>query len=362
MQSAVSGGMLSAEAMVSALSSPSLWAQLKNKEDPEVQEFAALSFGDLLWSFWPHLSVGSASRRESEWSALLLSMDEGLKECVFSTFPHEILGGILLIRAVISVVTEWMAIGSTSGLSEFVSRYATYLREILLKCHLHDDRYRQRTWSVIAVCTECLGEVVSVSGNGAKSMVERDIKTALKWIGGRSVSMNVQCSEQHKVAAVWLLAEYAVSVPIFFNLEINRIVEGIVTAIRDPSPFVRRGGIRVLRECLLAISKRPHREKIQLSSRIVTDGYQGTSSRPRCCRWTFIVLHALCDVVRSAAANQDGAPSLSEEGCFQKGKGRRRCVGGRGAFELVQGAVAAVIVGVVVCAERGHQTRLSSDV
>ena len=271
----VDGNMLSQEVMIEKLKNPALWTRLKNRDDPEVQQNAAREFKDLLWSFSPHLSVGSASRRQSEWSALLVSMDEGLKECVFSTFPHEILGGILLIRAVISVVTEWMEIGE--GLSEFVSRYATYLREIMLKCHLHDDRYRARTWSVIAVCTECLGEVVSVSGNGAKSMVERDIKTMLKWIGGSSVSIGhkVTVSEQHKVAAVWLLAEYAVSVPIFFNLEIDRIVKGIVTAIRDESPLVRKGGIKVLRECLLAISKRPHREKIQLSSRIVTDGYQG---------------------------------------------------------------------------------------
>ena len=270
--------MLSQMAMIEKLEDAALWTRLKNKDDPELQQVAAREFTDLLWSFWPYVGSSSSSSSSVGWSVLLQSLDEGLKECVFSTFPHEIMGGILLIGGVLEVVTEWMEKReSEQKLNEFVSRYATYLREILSKCHLHDDRYRGRTWSVIAVCTECLAEVVAVSGNASKSMVERDIKTSLQWIASANngTRLAVGSTEQHKVAAVWLLAEYAVAVPIFFNLEIGKIVEGIVSAIRDPSPRVRRGGIKVLTECLLAISKRPQREQLQLSSRIFTDGCAG---------------------------------------------------------------------------------------
>merc|ERR1712129_83578 len=111
------------------------------------------------------------------------------------------------------------------------------------------------------------------SGNYAKRIVESNIKQSIKWIS--SSYDKHKCTQQHKVAAVWILCEYAISVPILFNIHINEIITNIVAAIRDKSELVRVGACKVLSECLRLISKRPKREQTSLSSRIVTDGYQG---------------------------------------------------------------------------------------
>ena len=130
---------------------------------------------------------------------------------------------------------------------------------------------------MIALCTQTLGNLVPFAGNAiAKRVVENDIKLAIKWIES---SYNKQtCCKQHKIAAVWILCEFSISIPILFNVHINEIIEKIVNAIRDKHEIVRIGGCKVLKECLKLISKRPIREQTSLSSRIVTDGFQGLSN------------------------------------------------------------------------------------
>ena len=269
---------LNIESFVQHLDNQQLWNDLKHRDDPDKQISASKRFKSLLLSFSTSIST------EKEWYHILTSIDERIKKYLFSDFPHEIIGGILLISELIQLITN-VSLSSIDEskktttkdtddiLQEFFSRYATYLEEVLKKCHTHDDRYKSNTISVIALCTQTLGNLVPFAGNNiAKRTVETDIKQALKWI---SSSYNKQVHYQHKIAAVWILCEYAISIPILFNVHINEIIITIVNAIRDKHELVRIGGCKVLKECLKLISKRPHREQTSLSSRITTDAYQG---------------------------------------------------------------------------------------
>eukprot|EP01084_Bolivina_argentea_P149078 260500_1 len=242
------------EQLISKLESSILWTNLKSKDDPDLQIQTASQFRDILLS---------GCTTVSEYNYVLSSiLDEKIKTCVFSTLPHEIIGGILLISELILYI-----ICKFEELLEFFSRYGTYLTEILLKCNSHGSI------SVVALCCTTLGQLVPLSHNYSRRIVESHISQCIKWI---STSYNKQtCCEQHKIAGVWLLCEYAQTVPILFNVHINEIIVTIVSGIRDKSETVRIGSCRVLNECLQLISKRPHREQTSLSSRIVTDGYQG---------------------------------------------------------------------------------------
>ena len=86
------------ESLILKLDNAQLWSSLKNRDNPDLQISAAKDFRNLLLSFSSSLSS------EKEWNMVLTSMDEKIKGCVFSTLPHEIIGGILLISELVGLI------------------------------------------------------------------------------------------------------------------------------------------------------------------------------------------------------------------------------------------------------------------
>eukprot|EP01084_Bolivina_argentea_P149079 260503_1 len=158
------------EQLISKLESSILWTNLKSKDDPDLQIQTASQFRDILLS---------GCTTVSEYNYVLSSiLDEKIKTCVFSTLPHEIIGGILLISELILYI-----ICKFEELLEFFSRYGTYLTEILLKCNSHGSI------SVVALCCTTLGQY-------SRHIVESHVSQCIKWI---SLSYNKQtCCEQHE--------------------------------------------------------------------------------------------------------------------------------------------------------------------
>ena len=109
------------------------------------------------------------------------------------------------------------------------------------------------------------------SGTLAADIVEFEVKRALEWLEGDR-------SEQRRYAAVLVLKELADNTPTLFNVHVATFVDHIWVTLRDPKLQIREAAIDALRHCLLLISKRALRLKIQRYDKIFQEIQQSFKS------------------------------------------------------------------------------------
>ena len=161
-------------------------------------------------------------------------------QLVNSTEPHERLGGVRAIDALIDV--SLLGENATK-----ISRFANYLRDI----------FQPSTDAVtLAAAAKALGHLVHSGGPVTADVVEFEVKRALEWLQGERV-------EYKRLAAVLILKELAKNSPTVFNVHVAVFIRSIWSGLRDPKLSIRRASIAALRACLVVVEKRETRYRVK---------------------------------------------------------------------------------------------------
>ncbi|CAN6449978.1 unnamed protein product [Victoria cruziana] len=128
-----------------------------------------------------------------------------------------------------------------------VSKISAYIRNVF---------EWKRDPEILMLASRALGCLAQTGGAMTADEVERQVKTALEWLGGERV-------EYRRFAAVLILKEMAENASTVFNVHVPEFVDAIWVALRDPTLAVREKAVEALRACLCVIEKRETRWRVQ---------------------------------------------------------------------------------------------------
>ncbi|XP_042517087.1 serine/threonine-protein kinase TOR isoform X2 [Macadamia integrifolia] len=128
-----------------------------------------------------------------------------------------------------------------------VSKFSNYMRTVFEV---------KRDPEILVLASRVLGHLARAGGAMTADEVERQVKTALDWLGGDRI-------EYRRFAAVLILKEMAENASTVFNVHVPEFVDAIWVALRDPTLAVRERAVEALRACLRVIEKRETRWRVQ---------------------------------------------------------------------------------------------------
>ena len=169
--------------------------------------------------------------RES-FSAFIQELNARIFTLIKSEEPHEKLGGIFAMDALVDVECEESP--------TFITRFANYLR-LILPCN---------NVATMIMAAKVLGHLAQSGGTLTADFVEFETKRALE-------SLNAEKrSEHHRLAAVLVCKELASNAPTLFFMHVPSYVKSIWAAIHDPKQLIREAAIDSLRATLGIIGTR----------------------------------------------------------------------------------------------------------
>lgn len=171
-------------------------------------------------------------------------LNKRIFDLVNSSNAHEKMGGIMVIDELIDVPYEE---NETK-----IIRFANYLRMVFQQSGDHSDN------QLLKSASKALGHLARAGGTLAADIVEFEVKRALEWL-------EVDRSEQRRLAAVLVLKELADNTPTLFNVYVDTFLDHdhIWVSLRDPKLAIREAAIEALRGCLALIAKRASRMRAQ---------------------------------------------------------------------------------------------------
>jgi FKBP12-rapamycin complex-associated protein len=180
--------------------------------------------------------------RDLSGEAFLRFMDQLYEQISSLLQSNDIAENLLALRAIDALIDMPFGEGASK-----VSKFASFLRNVF-------DVKRDPV--ILVPASTVLGHLAKAGGAMTADEVERQIKTALGWLGGDRV-------EYRRFAAVLILKEMAENASTVFNVHVPEFVDAIWVALRDPKQAVRERAVEALRACLHVIEKRETRWRVQ---------------------------------------------------------------------------------------------------
>jgi FKBP12-rapamycin complex-associated protein len=165
-------------------------------------------------------------------SAFITELNRRIFDLVKSDEPHEKLGGIFAMDALVDVECEESP--------TFITRFANYLR-LILPCN---------NVATMIMASKVLGHLAQAGGTLTADFVEFEMKRALEGLNAE------KRSEHHRLAAVLVCKELAINAPTLFFMHVPAYVKAIWAGILDVKQLIREAAIESLRACLGVIAQR----------------------------------------------------------------------------------------------------------
>uniref|UniRef100_A0A0D3G4U2 Serine/threonine-protein kinase TOR n=1 Tax=Oryza barthii TaxID=65489 RepID=A0A0D3G4U2_9ORYZ len=180
--------------------------------------------------------------RDLSGEAFLRFMEQLYEQICSLLQSNDVAENLLALRAIDALIDMPFGEGASK-----VSKFANFLRTVFEV---------KRDPEVLVPASAVLGHLAKAGGAMTADEVERQIKTALGWLGGDRV-------EYRRFAAVLILKEMAENASTVFNVHVPEFVDAIWVALRDPKQAVRERAVEALRACLHVIEKRETRWRVQ---------------------------------------------------------------------------------------------------
>ncbi|XP_006654171.1 serine/threonine-protein kinase TOR [Oryza brachyantha] len=180
--------------------------------------------------------------RDLSGEAFLRFMEQLYEQISSLLQSNDVAENLLALRAIDALIDMPFGEGASK-----VSKFANFLRTTFEV---------KRDPEVLVPASAVLGHLAKAGGAMTADEVERQIKTALGWLGGDRV-------EYRRFAAVLILKEMAENASTVFNVHVPEFVDAIWVALRDPKQAVRERAVEALRACLHVIEKRETRWRVQ---------------------------------------------------------------------------------------------------
>jgi len=165
-------------------------------------------------------------------SSFITELNRRIFDLVKSEEPHEKLGGIFAMDALVDVECEESP--------TFITRFANYLR-LILPCN---------NVATMIMASKVLGHLAQAGGTLTADFVEFEMKRALEGLNSE------KRSEHHRLAAVLVCKELAVNAPTLFFMHVPAYIKAIWTGIHDSKQLIREAAIESLRASLHIIAQR----------------------------------------------------------------------------------------------------------
>uniref|UniRef100_A0A0E0HBB8 Serine/threonine-protein kinase TOR n=1 Tax=Oryza nivara TaxID=4536 RepID=A0A0E0HBB8_ORYNI len=180
--------------------------------------------------------------RDLSGEAFLRFMEQLYEQICSLLQSNDVAENLLALRAIDALIDMPFGEGASK-----VSKFANFLRTVFEV---------KRDPEVLVPASAVLGHLAKAGGAMTADEVERQIKTALGWLGGDRV-------EYRRFASVLILKEMAENASTVFNVHVPEFVDAIWVALRDPKQAVRERAVEALRACLHVIEKRETRWRVQ---------------------------------------------------------------------------------------------------
>ncbi len=165
-------------------------------------------------------------------SAFITELNRRIFDLVKSEDPHEQLGGIFAMDALVDVECEESP--------TFITRFANYLR-LILPCN---------NVPTMVMASRVLGHLAQAGGTLTADFVEFEVKRALEGLNSE------KRSEHHRLAAVLVCKQLALNAPTLFFMHVAAYIKAVWAGIHDAKQLIREATIESLRACLGIIAQR----------------------------------------------------------------------------------------------------------
>jgi hypothetical protein len=165
-------------------------------------------------------------------SAFITELNRRIFDLVKSEDPHEQLGGIFAMDALVDVECEESP--------TLITRFANYLR-LILPCN---------NVPTMVMASRVLGHLAQAGGTLTADFVEFEVKRALEGLNAE------KRSEHHRLAAVLVCKQLALNAPTLFFMHVPAYIKAVWAGIHDAKQLIREATIESLRACLGIIAQR----------------------------------------------------------------------------------------------------------